>query len=169
MSYSPNDKLRAYMTREGELCSCAPPRVWKLMYALGDNPVCCTRCNLQIRPEELDLQESVVDLVVRWRDVWGALYRLWLDSGACEKWAATELMRLESHANQLGIDAARRLTQINPCYFQYFEDEGAEGWKPCQDCPSCGRELIAHKPGRFAHRVCDTCRLAFWGENGTVV
>ena len=151
-------------TPEDELCACQPPRVWKLMWALGSNPVHCTRCNLEIRPEELQLSLALVEAVANWRCVWGSIELLWLDSGHYEAWALAELANLDSAANQRGRAVVEQLSAVNPCYFQCFEDQSAEEWQPLQVCPSCEDPLTSYAPGSFAYCLCDQCGLLFWAE-----
>ncbi len=83
------------------------------MFTLGENPIHCMRCNLEIRPEELQLTASMVDSVVQWRDMWGSIYKLWLDSGAYEEWAAIQLTNPASPANQQGIALNEQLAEMN--------------------------------------------------------
>ncbi len=52
------------------------------MQALGENPIHCLNCNLEVPPEKLDLATKLIDAVAFWRNVYDAIDRLWLDSGA---------------------------------------------------------------------------------------
>ena len=55
-----------------ELCQCVGAPV-KLMCAFSYNPVHCMDCNLAVPPETLALPESIVEAIVRWREVYEAL------------------------------------------------------------------------------------------------
>jgi predicted nucleic acid-binding Zn ribbon protein len=125
----------------------------------------CTRCNLEIRPDELGFTTKLVDEVASWRGVWGSIYDLWLDSGEYESWATKELSDLNSPANQRGRAVVKRLAQLNPCYFQVFENETSDDWSPVTRCQVCSRPVERHAPGRFVHQACHECRLLFWAAS----
>ena len=153
-------------TPPDELCACPPPRDWKLMFTLGENPIHCTRCNLEIRPEELGLTVSVVDEVADFCRVWGSIFSLWLDSREYEEWAIEELSRLGSPANVRARALVERLAQINRCYLQAFEDDSAEGWVPKTTCPACSHSLESYGSGKFQYGACHGCRILYWGASG---
>jgi predicted nucleic acid-binding Zn ribbon protein len=170
MSEKPLSKLKAAPpTPEDELCACSGPRVWKLMYALGPNPIHCADCNLEVPPDELQLSEKLVEAIASWRNVWGSIFRLWLNSGAYEEWARAELVALTSPANRQGLALVEQLAGVNPCFFQYFEDQSAEEWTPLESCPSCGKPPSAQISGQFAYSACEECSVLFWREVAAAV
>ena len=147
-----------------EQCACLPPRIWKVMSALHPNPIHCIQCNLVIRPEQLELPSPLIDEIASWQNVYASIDRLWLDSGPYEKWALSELSNLASPLNQRGLALAQKLRELNPCYYQVFEDQSSDDWKAKTVCLKCGKDLRRLSTSKHAHSVCDSCSLIFWAE-----
>jgi predicted nucleic acid-binding Zn ribbon protein len=146
-------------TPDDEICSCSGKPPIKLMYALGDNPIHCMDCNLEVLPDSLGLNENLVQAIAHWRHVHAALYHLWLDSGEYERWAAEQLYDLINDMNHEGREVQRDLNDIRRCYYMYFQDESADDYQPLEDCPSCKRPLVAYDKFRVPQRVCETCSI----------
>lgn len=160
-------KLRpAAPTPADELCACIGSPPVKLMYALGDNPLHCLDCNLEVPPERLALTVDLVEAVADWRSMYGAVYLLWLDSGPYEAWAYEELADVSSAANRRGLAVRAALDPIRRCYYRYFQDQTGEHGDPRRDCPSCGARLAPYPRGIFAQLLCERCSIVTVDEEG---
>ena len=138
------------LTPTDEICSCAgaPPLV--LVSRLSPNPLACFECNGEVAPERIPADAALIDSVAAWRNVYDALYRLWLDSREYEAFACTQLASPASPVNQTGIALASRLAVSQPVYYWWFS-EGPAG----STCPRCGVALA--NLGR--HVVCSRCSI----------
>ena len=143
----------------GEICKCGGAKPIKLMYALSENPIYCIDCNLEIEPDSLSLTSQDVEEIVSWRNVYGSIYLLWLDSGYYEAWAEKELLDIRSAANLRGISLANRLELKRPCYFWYFQNQAIDRRKPMQNCPNCGHGFEHYDQGVFPQLICKDCRI----------
>lgn len=146
-----------------ERCGCPGRPAWKLMVTLGPNPLHCVECNGEISPDRLGLPRELADAVASFRDVWGSLLRLWLDSGEYEAWARAELLSPTSAANRSALELVGRISAIHPCDFQWFEDESWDDRASPPRCPRCGRPPSARTSGAFASARCEPCRVLFGG------
>ncbi len=97
------DKLRPpSQTPADEICLCEGSTPLKLMYALSYNPLHCMVCNLEVAPDSLALDARLIDAIVGWRNMFGAIYHLWLDSGHYEEWARQQLTDIKNPVNERG-------------------------------------------------------------------
>lgn len=150
-------------TPPDELCTCADAPPIKLTCALGYNPIHCMNCNLDVDPTILTLSPELVQEIAFWRSRYDAIYRLWLASGEYEEWAQAELSNIANPLNQDGLEIQRKLDQIRRCYYQYFQDQSTEDYKPLEVCPSCGAQLAPYTEGFFSQLVCDVCSIVVPG------
>jgi predicted nucleic acid-binding Zn ribbon protein len=134
------------------------------MTALNYNPLHCIDCNLEIPPESLDLSAEVVDAIAYWRNIYDAIDRLWLDSKEYEIWAKHQLAEITSPVNKRGMVLRKRLDAIRRCYYWYFQNQSAEGFRPIERCPSCGCLLAVYSNGIFRQLICEQCSLITVGE-----
>jgi Zn-ribbon-containing, possibly nucleic-acid-binding protein (DUF2310) len=148
-------------TAEDELCRCMPAPPRKLMPALGFNPVHCVQCNLEVRPEDMLLPDTLVEELARWNGVYQALDTLWLDSGEYESFARAELSDLASAINTRGLTLRRQISDYFPCYYWVWRDaDAAPGTTTSSPaCPLCSRTMIPRWTSVFDQRVCDGCCL----------
>ena len=117
MTSDPYDRLRpAAPTPANEVCSCSPGTPIMLMTALGDNPIHCLNCNLEVDPISISLPEAMVDQVAQWQWIAGAFEALELDSGPYEAMAQAELLNLGSpvHLSRRRSDRGVRLDRSHP-------------------------------------------------------
>ena len=149
-------------TPADEICRCAVRPPIKLMHALGFNPIHCLRCNLEVDPRSLPLTDRVVDDIAAWRDVYGAIDRLWLDSGPYEGWAADQLADLGSPINLAGRSVQARLQQLHPCYYWVFQRDESS---PPRRCPLCSAALTEGPSDVIPQWVCERCRLVGAGDS----
>ena len=147
-----------------EICSCVDAPPIKLMSALGENPIHCMNCNLEVDPASLDLSEDIVESIASWRSVYDAIDRLWLASGEYEEWARSQLSDISNPLNQSGREIQATLNQIRRCYYWYFQDQSADDYAPLDVCPSCGAQLTTYTKGIFEQRICDSCSIALLGK-----
>jgi hypothetical protein len=91
-----------------------------LMSALGENPIHCLDCNLEVDPKTLPLPVEMAPEVAHWRWIASAFEALELDSGAYEHLAQRELVDLGSAVNVEGLELRERLDGIRRCYIVLF-------------------------------------------------
>lgn len=146
-------------TPSDDQCHCAERPLLKLMYALTNNPFHCAICNLEIPLDTLSLTHTVVEQVLRWRILYEACYRLWLDSGAYEAWAKGQLGTIVSPVNRYGLDVCTSWNNTIPLYYWYFQDQSDESNTPILQCPQCLTPLILYPNGIFEQYICTSCRI----------
>ena len=154
--HDPYWKLKpAPATPQDEICSCETLQPIILCYDLGDNPLRCFECNKEIQPERLRPSESLVDAIASWRSFYGSIYLLWLDSKEFEDWATKRLSDPHSPPNERGYEICKRLSEITPCYFWWFQDNSVEDFEPIDRCPKCGA-LLTKSSDRL---ICKQCLI----------
>ena len=147
-------------TSKKEICSCKRRTALKLMGSiLFFNPIHCVDCNLEIKPESLDLNQKVIDEIVYWSQLYGAIDELWLDSGNYEKWAKEELTNIKSSVNQLGLAANKSLNKLHKSYYFYFQDSSDKKHKPLEYCPNCNKKMNEISNNKFRQRYCNKCNI----------
>ena len=149
-------------TPEDEICQHQGTPI-KLMYALSYNPIHCMDCNLEIRLDTLPLSLESIELIARWRDVYSAIYLLWLDSEEYEEWAKEQLSTIASAVNVRGRGVQHVLNDVRRCYYAFFQDQSSETYSPLLFCPICGDALQEYTQGIFLQRVCERDRLVMSG------
>jgi hypothetical protein len=153
-------KLRAPLpTPADEICQCRGQKPVKLMTALGENPVHCIDCNLEVSPEVLGFDTNLVEMIADWRSVYDAVDRLWLDSGEYESWAECELSDIQSPINVRGLKVRDALNEIRRCYFWFFQDQSQDDFTSITLCPSCQEPLIPYDHGIFPQLICEKCSI----------
>jgi predicted nucleic acid-binding Zn ribbon protein len=151
-------------TPEDEICKCPASKAIKLMSALSRNPIHCMDCNLEIAPEALALDASLVDWIADWRSVFDGIDRLWLDSGEYESWARGQLSDIRSAVNRRGMEVSETLNRVRRCYYWYFQDESLEDFEPANVCPACQRQFKAYTHGIFPQFICEHCSIVTVAE-----
>ena len=142
------------LTPADELCRCLHTPM-KLMYALSYNPLHCMNCNLEIPLDTLTLSSEVVEAIANWRDIYQAIYLLWLDSGSYEEWAQEQLSDITSEVNLHGRAVQEVVNSSRRCYYCHFQDQSAEHYQPMKVCPICGDVLQDYTQGIFLQRICE--------------
>jgi len=152
-------------TPDDEICSCPGNPPLKLMSTalLGENPIHCLRCNLEVPPERLRLSASDVDAIAHWRTVYGAIDSLELDSGPYEGWARSQLLDPTSPPNLEGFEVSRRLNAIRRCYFWFFQPEADDDYESLSVCPIYKEPLVAYDDGIFPQLLCERDSLVIAG------
>jgi predicted nucleic acid-binding Zn ribbon protein len=146
-------------TPQDEICSCLSQPPIKLMNARGYNPIHCVECNLNVQPEVLRLETTLVNTIAAWRHLHSALRTLWFDAGVYQKWAETHLVDINSSVNGLGRQVQRQLNGIRRCYYWYFYKPIEKGSSPLRNCPACGKEMVI-RPTRIGQIwVCEACSI----------
>jgi predicted nucleic acid-binding Zn ribbon protein len=144
-------------TPTDEICGCDAQPPIKLMRALSYNPIHCVACNQEVPPEYIGLSAQLAQAVANWNQIASATDRLWLDSGAYESWAQSQLSDLASPVNVEGRRLAGELDGNRRCYYWCFVDsETAAG---LVSCPRCHRVLRTMSAGPFKQAFCDECSL----------
>jgi hypothetical protein len=145
-------KLRPWTRLDS--CSCEAVQSLLLVDLLTDNPIHCGACRCEVDPERLALTVTETEAVARWFSVASALYRLWLDSGAYEAFAKTQLLDPRGTVNLDGLDVARSLSARLPTRLWFFSDT-ADG-EPTH-CPVCGHVLDTNV--RWGTGQCPRCPI----------
>ncbi|MGB0953486.1 MAG: DUF2310 family Zn-ribbon-containing protein [Planctomycetota bacterium] len=170
-SCSSGTEVAGFITRAGELtdlgettpdefCDCAELDSLLLVCRRTRNPIACATCRGEVPMEWLGLDTEGIKELVYFRELYRSLDFLWLDSGAYEEWARSELLHPSSALNLTGREMTATLNQIRPTYYWWFRDVGVEDPPPMTDCPVCEQELVE----RFRALVCETCKV--YVENG---
>jgi predicted nucleic acid-binding Zn ribbon protein len=148
-----------------EICKCKKRKAVKLMASfLFYNPIHCVDCNLEVSPESIRLDQKLIQEIVYWSGMYGAIDRLWLDSDSYEKWARAELEDIKSRINIMGLSANRSMNRFQPCYYWYFQDESDDDYMPFKKCPKCRRYLEEYSGGIFLQKTCEKCLIIGSGE-----
>lgn len=143
-----------------ERCSCEDDQAMRLTFTFGWNPVHCLSCGREVQLKRLAVDsDQTIRLIAYWRDLYGAVYRLWLDSNEYEEWAKAELCNIRSRINALGREVQRMLSLNHRCYYWFFQDEASEDHRPATTCPGCGRPLDVRQIGSCTLLVCEGCSL----------
>ena len=108
---------------------------------LGPNPIACAKCNLELAPEQLGLSARLAEPLANWRAFHDCFYLLWLDSAEFEDWAFCQLSDPKSPVNTRGLALRADLDQLRRTYFWWFQDVGADDFRPLDRCPVCGNTL----------------------------
>jgi hypothetical protein len=145
-------KLRPYT--EIERCECSKVSGLLLVYLLTDNPIHCAACRKEVDPEKLGLAASEVDEIADCFSVYGALYKLWLDSREYEAFAKAKLMDPQGQVNRAGISIAQKLSIKWPTYYWWFYD--TDDGVP-ERCPSCSTALDRNV--KWGTGKCECCRV----------
>jgi predicted nucleic acid-binding Zn ribbon protein len=143
-----------------ELCQCRPDRPWKLMSALGYNPIACLDCNREIPLARLELPNSLLEQIAAWRSLWDAIDRLWLASGAYEAWAAAQLNDLSSPVNCQGRALVTAINDFHLTYYWHATDRLVDD--PVDrlvDCPCCTQPLTLLPETLPPQVLCQPCWL----------
>jgi len=135
-------------------CGCAAVDKLLLVHIMTASPVRCFACKGYVDPERLELTLQQVDAVASWDRVFGALYRLWLDSAEYEVWAKHQLLQSKGRVNVLGMEARDWLAQSRPTLYWWFHD--TDDALPVA-CPWCAGLLSATE--RHGSRQCNTCSI----------
>lgn len=137
------------------ICSCKASFPFVLCYAFGDNPIRCSECNLEVLPENLPFEASLIDEIASWNRFYSCFFNLWLDSGEFEEWARQQLSDPQSTANQRAYSLCLQISEIRECYFWWFQDIGADNFKFLETCPKCNSQLTE----KFDRLVCEQCSI----------
>jgi hypothetical protein len=144
-------------TPDDEICRCPPGAAVVLRDVLTDNPLGCAACNGEVPPERLGFDARFAEEIAHWLSVYDSLYRLWLDSGEYEAWAAARLSDPHGQVNRTGREIVARLNDRVPAFYWWFVDTEAADAEPPVPCPVCSGPL-----GEYAGRnlrVCAACRI----------
>jgi len=152
-------------TPDDETCSCEGTPAIKLMSTalLGENPIHCLRCNLEVPPERLKLSVIEVDAIAHWYGMYGAIDWLELDSGPYENWARSQLLDPGSPPNVEGLEVTKRLNAIRRCYFWFFQPVADDDYVSPTTCPICGDALVLFEEGLFPQLLCERDSLVLEG------
>jgi len=141
-------------TPDDECCHCAQPSSVYLAHKLSDNPIYCMSCGGEVAPERIGFDDSTAETLARWNDVYGSIYRLWLDSGGYEAWAESELLSKDSEVNRMGMKAREVLASYLPTSYLWFWQEE----RPTA-CPLCGSSNLSKSKRGGERLLCEKCSV----------
>jgi len=144
-------------TADEDVCRCPSGTEVTLRDGMTDNPLVCLTCNGEVPPERLGFSGELADEISDWLSVYDSLYRLWLDSGEYEQWAAARLSDADGAVNTRGREIVARLNEIVPAYYWWSVDTDAS--EPLAACPVCSGPLRQFADRDF--QVCSACRILF--------
>lgn len=142
-------------TPPDELCSCSDQPPLLLIGTPGDNPLACAACKLEVPPETVGFDATLAQDIRFWNTFHNCFWYLWLDSGEFEPWALEQLSDPRAPVNTRGMEVVASLSQVRPTYLWWFQDVGAEGFRPLEHCPACAKELTPIGRGQG----CEPCRI----------
>lgn len=134
------------------------------MCALSSNPIHCIDCNREVAPELLSLNVELFEDIAWWRNIYGAIYDLWLYSDQYEAWAKQQLMDITSPVNTRGLEVQKALASVRQCYFWYFQDQSEEVFELLTHCPKCQRAFTKYNGGIFLQFLCEQCQIITVGD-----
>jgi hypothetical protein len=151
-------------TPDDEICACTSLAPVLLQPHFSPNPVSCARCNLEVPPERIGIDETVAEALAWWQRLHDSFYFLWLDSGDFEAWAKQHLSNPSSVVNTKGLDLVSEVSKFRRCYLSWFQDHGADDWAPATECPRClgalGVRFKGERPQGGTLLVCERCSIA---------
>jgi predicted nucleic acid-binding Zn ribbon protein len=95
----------------------------------------------------------MVDALANWANTYGAVYQLWLDSGAYEAWAEHELSNIGSPINAAGRQVQSLIGAIHECFYWLHSKGGAD------TCQLCLGPLLNYRAAKHSVLVCMACRV----------
>lgn len=134
-----------------EICHCAEVDTIYLVFDFRENPLHCGICRGIVAPERIAFPLDLVDALADWTASFGAIYALWLQSGAYESWAYGELTDPDSAVHREGLALTRAISAHRPCAYLWFRYE-----RRPERCPICASEFEL-LPHRFRH--CAACHV----------
>lgn len=157
-SHDPYLKLRPTPpTPTDELCLCDDSPAIVLQSHLSPNPISCAHCNLEVPPEQIGFSVELAEALAHWREFHDAFYRLWLDSGEFEAWAADQLSDPQSTVNLRAFELVSKLNEHRRAYLWWFQDNTRDDFIPISNCPKCDAALKVFR-GRLR---CEVCSIIF--------
>jgi len=144
------EKLRPWT--QLDYCNCQSIERVLLVYKLHDNPLHCCECGGVIDPATLQLSEELVLDIARWHRAFGAIYDLWVDAGEYEAWAKQQLENKDGEINQKAIAIAKKLNEIIPTWYMWWQDPDEEEHL---SCPNCDGPIDFDSP--IGTGSCDAC------------
>ncbi|MBI2923646.1 MAG: DUF2310 family Zn-ribbon-containing protein [Planctomycetes bacterium] len=143
-------------TPSDEMCRCRRRGPFVLIERFGQNPVACAKCRGEIEVQKLGVTWREAQAIASWRQLYSSIKWLWLQSGAYENWASSELASRTSAVNRMGLDLRRMLGHRRLTYLYWFHDNEGDPDSEMKACPLCGGRF---RPlGRFI--ACARCRIA---------
>jgi hypothetical protein len=154
----PYEKLRPPSpTPDDEVCHCVALRHITLSDRLGECPLYCLDCNGEVAPERIGFDEAFAYQLAHWRNLFRALYHLWLDSAEYEDWAAARLVDANGGVNIAGRECVLQLNEKVRTYYWWFVNHSVDDFIAPTDCPTCGRPLESFDNSNGL--VCEDCSV----------
>jgi hypothetical protein len=147
-----------------DVCHCANLIAVILLNGLTYNPLCCIACKGEIPPERIGFDESLAEVIAFWLSVYDSLYRLWLDSGEYETWAAERLSDPSGSINREGREIVARLNEFVPAYYWWFVNSETDDQEIARPCPVCAGRLERFPKTNL--QLCPVCRIVLEAGSG---
>ena len=133
-----------------ENCHCKHDFPIVLQYALTENLIVCSNCNLDKFIDNLpvDLQRKMEE----WNAGYAIEYKKWLESQGSES-----LTDIKWKINQLGFKITTELNQFYHTFYWWHVDEDEQH----KFCPKCRQNLMSVKNeyGDEQHKICEDCMI----------
>lgn len=131
---------------------------WDALYLMSDHllglsPLRCHECSGFVAIYRSEASRLEAGRLLEWQSQYDSLYALWLESAEYETWAGTELSRIESPINKLGLDIAASLSAQLSIRVWYVMHSATE----VDSCPRCGQVLGQKERDPF--RRCTRCGI----------
>ena len=111
----------------------------------------------RVPAERLGFNARFAEEIANWLSVYDSLYRLWLDSGEYEVWAAARLSDAHGQVNERGREIVARLNGIVATYYWWFETQIHTEAEPLIACPICSGPF-GELDGKY-FKVCAACNV----------
>lgn len=140
-------------------CSCSNPSAMVMMSRYTNNPLVCFHCNNNVLPKQLKIGVDSTVKLQQWQNVYNSIDKLWLDSGAYESWAISELSSVKSAVNQQGFRVQKMLQKYRKTYYWWFQNVGSS-ISSLSNCPKCTKVLEKEDD----KLICNECLLVMQSE-----
>ncbi len=152
-------------TEDDHYCAHALPRSVTVMcdWIFGTTPVVCNACAGRVALYRFSPTVTAIELLGFWDRQFDHIYSCWSISADYEGWAASELRRVGSKLNRLGMRAAAALADGSGCDARYFLDRAG---KTDTSCPVCGGPLAELDTLFPCAATCAKCKIVTTRRSG---
>lgn len=161
--YPENDHYEGFYdknrVKKEDFCQCLNSPSIVMMSRYNANPLVCLNCNEYIFLEKLKIDIEIIAKLQQWQRVYDSIDKLWLESGAYESWAISELSNPKSEVNKQGFEVQKMMQQYKKTYYWWFQDIGSSA-KSLSTCPKC-TQVLERKDDKL---ICEKCLLVMQSE-----
>lgn len=133
-----------------EVCRCDTCHPVALQYALTDDVIVCSWCNLT--HSDIKISDELSHRINKWRQGYSEVYLRWLHDDTDQD----TLIDPQWTINELGLAIVSKMNVAQPTYYWWHTIEG----RKYSDCPVCDGALASHDNGYTGkHQTCESCRV----------